>query len=460
MCAETKARNDAALERLGLSVQDVTVHLPKPPAFPRGSTKPSLRERRISPLLDVPRLADDSPAASTSSVCSLSSVDTHTPNELRAISLIRSPVEFTTITPTPSPPPPPPQAVPPSRRRVSRLPVFSAKTSGADKMVADGCRLQTAKNKVEAIVERLERFRLDFVHSPQPPAAIKMTPAVRPLAPTPPTVFQTNSPGFRQGMFLCPEKADSGAGKRTTRSRTFQTANIKVELQPLTNPVKSLALCFKLISSDDWMTQIDGLKTMQALAQHHPEILKPRLHEVCLALIDEVKNSRLAVSCTAMNILAELYVHLQKAMDSEAEETGRALLLKLAQTTNDFTRQQDNLALDAMVQNCSPGRTLSALLKTGLRHRCAAVRVSMAQHLHLLADSLGPARILKARRNFTERFLTAVSTLCMDAAPKVRHHGHIILQELALHQDFMKLWTEIVPEKERCSMLHIDTGGK
>lgn len=68
-----------------------------------------------------------------------------------------------------------------------------------------------------------------------------------------------------------------------------------------------------------------------------------------------------------MNTVAELYVNLQKTMNPEVEGTGRALLLKLAQTTNAFIHQQANLALDAMVENCSHGRIVSALLNAGLR---------------------------------------------------------------------------------------------
>ena len=54
------------------------------------------------------------------------------------------------------------------------------------------------------------------------------------------------------------------------------------------------------------------------------------------------------------------------------------------------------------------------------RHRCVAVRESAAQHLHQLADQLGAAGIMTAGKSFTERFLTAVSKMCVDAAPGVR----------------------------------------
>ncbi|KAL7380917.1 hypothetical protein ABVT39_025972 [Epinephelus coioides] len=112
------------------------------------------------------------------------------------------------------------------------------------------------------------------------------------------------------------------------------------------------------------MKEIEGLKTIQALAQCHAEILRTKLHKVCLVLIEQVKNLGSAAACSAMNTVAELYGHLQRAMDLEVEGTGQALLLKLA--SNNFIQQQANLALDAIVANCSHGHILSALFNTRL----------------------------------------------------------------------------------------------
>ena len=50
----------------------------------------------------------------------------------------------------------------------------------------------------------------------------------------------------------------------------------------------------------------------------------------------KVNSRRSALACAAIKTLAELYVDLQKAMDPEVEGTGRAVLLKLVQTTNAF----------------------------------------------------------------------------------------------------------------------------
>lgn len=82
-----------------------------------------------------------------------------------------------------------------------------------DKEVADGCKLQSAKNKVQAIVEKLECFQLSSVPSPRPPVAAKRTPAVAPLAPTPPTVPQPKRRVSRPAAVLRPAKATREAGK-------------------------------------------------------------------------------------------------------------------------------------------------------------------------------------------------------------------------------------------------------
>ncbi|KAM7374290.1 hypothetical protein PAMP_006958 [Pampus punctatissimus] len=489
LCTAEKARNNAVLERMGLCSQDVTHPSPQPPRTPKSSFQ---GRRRLIPLRESPHLKvehlkrnhkspeyldveeDDSfwddvllgsqiaaqqaaqkadrgssPTASISVVSSLSSVDTHTPSDLRAISLMGSPVEVTLLSPTP----PPPRVAPITRRRVSRLPVFSSASDNQRNELG----LQSAKKKVEAIVENLERFQLGSIPSPRPPAAARKTTAVEPkmskmepLAPTPPTVPQNKQRGTRRGTILRPAKAANGAVKKTTGDRSLQTGKDKKDdLQPLSNPVESLSLSFRLLSSDDWMKKTEGMKIIQALARYNPDILTPKLHEVCLALIEEVNNLRSVVSCAAMNTLGDMYRHLQKTMDPEAERTGRALLLKLASTTNAFIHQQVNLALDAMVENCSHGRNVTTLVNTGLSHRCVAVRGSMAQHLHQVAESCGSAHILTAGRCFTERFLIAVSKMLVDGAPEVRHPGQMILQKLALHKDFMDTWARTIPEKDR-----------
>lgn len=53
-------------------------------------------------------------------------------------------------------------------------------------------------------------------------------------------------------------------------------------------------------------------------------------------------------------------------------------------------------------------------------HSCNAVRASIAQHLHQLADSMEEDQIFSAPKTFRERFISAVCKASLDAAPEVR----------------------------------------
>ncbi|XP_034719782.1 TOG array regulator of axonemal microtubules protein 1-like [Etheostoma cragini] len=235
-------------------------------------------------------------------------------------------------------------------------------------------------------------------------AAPRRTMALAPKAPAPPS---KPAPPIKKGP------------RRGTKLRA-QAVAAQEDLQPFNNPAEKLSLSFRQLSSDDWEKKLDGLKLVRTLAQHHPALLQTKLHEVCLVLAEEVNNLRSGVACAAMATVAKLHVHLGMAMDTEAEWIGPALLLKFAQTTTAFILDQANLALDALVEGCSPGRILTALLNTGLRHRSAAVRGCTAQHLQQLADIMGGNQIFAAGKFFAERFLTAVSKMAVDAAPEVR----------------------------------------
>lgn len=42
------------------------------------------------------------------------------------------------------------------------------------------------------------------------------------------------------------------------------------------------------MSSKHREKKMEGLKTVRALARYHPELLQPKLHEICLILEEEV----------------------------------------------------------------------------------------------------------------------------------------------------------------------------
>ncbi|XP_031673060.1 TOG array regulator of axonemal microtubules protein 2-like isoform X3 [Oncorhynchus kisutch] len=269
----------------------------------------------------------------------------------------------------------------------------------------------------------------------------------------PPTKPRSKQP--RPIRFLSLPKAATGSDKMAASEPKGQIKN-QARLQPLSNPEQALTKTFKLLhsASDDWEKKIEGLTFLRVMAQNHMDILMPKLHDICLAIINEVKNLRSAVSCAAMATLGDMYVHLQRAMDSEVEGTARVLLHK-ASEANAFIRQGANFALGHMVQSCTPTRVMNALLVGGLSHRNAAVRSCTAQHLERLAEVMGTARLLSGKKDLTDRFLIAVSKLAVDPSQEVRHHGRKILSNMATNGDFPKMWDKFAPRKERESLREV-----
>ncbi|KAK1805118.1 hypothetical protein P4O66_019470, partial [Electrophorus voltai] len=95
---------------------------------------------------------------------------------------------------------------------------------------------------------------------------------------------------------------------------------------------------------------MECLTLVRSLAQNHTDILLPKLHGMCLAV---VKILRSMVLRTSMTTLAHMSSHLWRAMDAKAELVACMLLHKVGES-NLFNREDKDLVLGAMGQSCSP----------------------------------------------------------------------------------------------------------
>ncbi|KAF3844714.1 hypothetical protein F7725_007877 [Dissostichus mawsoni] len=219
------------------------------------------------------------------------------------------------------------------------------------------------------------------------------------------------------------------------------------ELCPFSKPDLALTQSFNLLSSEDWEKKIEGLTFLRSLAHYHSDTLQGRLHDVCLVLIQEVKNLRSSVSKVAVCTLCDMYSHLQKAMDQELDGTVKALLLKAGES-NAFIRQDVDAALDCMVQHCTPTRGINALLSGGLSNLNPVVRKCTAQHLANLMEKVGAARLLSGGKDLTDRILPAVTKLAQDSSQEPRYFGRRMLLSLSSHPDFDKILEKYIPTKD------------
>ncbi|TRY83570.1 hypothetical protein DNTS_016277 [Danionella cerebrum] len=289
-------------------------------------------------------------------------------------------------------------------------------------------------------------------------------------------LFSDESPTSANGPIKClspahnptppVEPANGSAGSRVrrasslNRSRRAQSHNsdelisvspkeeVQAELRPFSKPELALIQSFSLMASDDWEKKIEGMLSIRSLAQFHPDVLMSKVHEVCLALIQEVRNLRSGVSRGAVVTLGEMFSSLQKGMDQELDSVVRVLLQKAGEL-NAFIRQDMERALNSMIMHCTHTRSLSALLNAGLSHRNVGVRRCMAQHLSLLVEQLGAPRILSGAKDLSDRVLPAVCKLAQDSNQEARYFGRRMLLYLSSHRDFDKMVEKFVPEKEK-----------
>ncbi|KAL2091167.1 hypothetical protein ACEWY4_013430 [Coilia grayii] len=156
-----------------------------------------------------------------------------------------------------------------------------------------------------------------------------------------------------------------------------------------------------------------------------------------------------------MVTLAHLFTNLGQGMDAEAEGTAQVLLQKAGEANN-FIREDAEMALSHMVLCVSPSRSMAALINTGLKHRCAAVRASAAQHLGVLAEAVGSSRLLSGRKEMTDRFVHAISCFALDSAQEVRWtHARDTLALLSSHPNIIKMVEKFAPKRDQNSIKDI-----
>ncbi|XP_077586968.1 TOG array regulator of axonemal microtubules protein 1 [Stigmatopora nigra] len=218
------------------------------------------------------------------------------------------------------------------------------------------------------------------------------------------------------------------------------------ELSAFSKPDLALMQSFDLLSSTDWDKKIEGLTLLRSLAHFHGETLQGRIRDVCLSLIEEVKNLRSGVARAAVCTLGDLYTHLEKAMDQELDATVKALLLK-AGGKDVFIRHDIDAALDGMVRHCTPTRAAHALLAGGLGHRSGLVRKCTAHHLANLVEKVGGARLLCGGKDLTEKIIPAVTKLSQDSSQETRYYGRRMLLLLSAHPDFEKILERTISSK-------------
>lgn len=316
-----------------------------------------------------------------------------------------------------------------------------------------------ASTKTDLLTDDLSPASVQASQSP-----VKLNCSTPHHQPSPPAALPTRHtlPCRRRAVSLNRGRPSLSNSSEFTPGTPKKDPHEQPELRPFSKPDLALTQSFRLLNSDDWEKKIEGLTFLRSLVKYHSDVLISRLHDICLVLIQEVRNLRSGVSRMAVVTLGELYSGLQKGMDQELDATAKALLHKAGES-NAFIRLDVDAALDSMVQNCTPTRSMSALLTGGLGHLNAVVRKCTSQHLAAVVEKIGAARLLSGTKDLTDRIFPAVCKLAQDSSQETRYYGRRMLLLLSSHRDFDKMLVKYIPDKDlgtiRDTVLTLKTKG-
>ncbi|XP_032403139.1 TOG array regulator of axonemal microtubules protein 1 isoform X3 [Xiphophorus hellerii] len=338
------------------------------------------------------------------------------------------------------------------RHRVRQM-LSDSPTEGKEELIINDWRLNgntLISTKSDLLSDESSISATSPASPPEPQSPVKSS--TTPHHPSPPTLppNSKNVSRLRRAPSLSrtrPSLSHSSDELCHATLRHKKNLSAPSELCPFSKPDLVLTQSFNLLNSEDWEKKIEGLMFLRSLAYNHADTLQGKLHEVCLCLIQEVKNLRSGVSRVAVCALGDLYTHLQRLMDQELEGTVKALLQKAGES-NTFIRQDVDAALDCMVQHCTPTRCIGALLTGGISHLNPVVRKCTAQHLANLLEKVGAARLLSGGKDLTERILPAITKLAQDSSQEARYFGRRMLLFLSSHPDFDKNLEKYIPTKD------------
>ncbi|NXX75226.1 TGRM2 protein, partial [Urocolius indicus] len=162
-----------------------------------------------------------------------------------------------------------------------------------------------------------------------------------------------------------------------------------------------------------------GLLIIRRLAICNSEVLLDRLHDVSLAVAEEVSNLRLKVARFAINTIGDLFSNVKKDMDCEVDSIAQVLLQKMGDS-NKFIQEAASKSLGLMVMNVTPTRAMSALIAIGAQHRNVLVRKCAAEHLLTVVEKMGAKKVLSGTHSSASLLVYIVGKLAQDCHPDVR----------------------------------------
>ncbi|XP_055376397.1 uncharacterized protein LOC129608746 [Condylostylus longicornis] len=217
-------------------------------------------------------------------------------------------------------------------------------------------------------------------------------------------------------------------------------------LSKFDKPKEALSLTFHQLESPNWEIVMDGLVDIVRLIRHHPHILEPHCHLVCMHLAKSVKNLRSQVSRAACQASTEYFTVRNKFIEQECDDLVGNLLHRTADT-NRFLRADAGRALESMCDNLTPPKVLNLLTLRGVTHQNAIVKTATAKLLNHLVDRVGCDKVYQMPRDQKEKIFVTACTLLMEGSLETRGYAKTLLKTLSDHPLYNRSILDYIPPR-------------
>ncbi|EKX33088.1 hypothetical protein GUITHDRAFT_120748 [Guillardia theta CCMP2712] len=229
------------------------------------------------------------------------------------------------------------------------------------------------------------------------------------------------------GVVLPSVEGGGGGGKSVMEINARPLELIPTEeLAPLDNPDGVMRTLLAKLGSSDWAVQMEALNLTRALSIYHASsTILPQLHVVVRAILLVADSLRSNLSKSALMALTDMLRFLKTQMDAELDNVVLVLVKKSGETAG-FIADEARKAMLAMIENCSEGRTLGALLHAN-SSKNPLIRAKVASYLCALVESMGP-KLLNSKD--LERLFPVVVQFLSEGSAEPRQAGKRAMLEI------------------------------
>ena len=254
-------------------------------------------------------------------------------------------------------------------------------------------------------------------------------------------------PGRSYSSISGPRRGTASSVSSTTSLQTLPlltTPSLKspydgVKILAWEKPEEALEkMLVNLENHEDWEKNMKGLSGVLRLVHHHPETVLVEYKQVTQLVLKQVKNLRSQVARAAVHLVGDMFDILKRSMESDLEKIALPLIMKTGET-NRFLREDCNQALDKMVDNVSPSKSILVITAEPLNSKNAVIRTTVSRLLACITEKIGPSKALTGSRDITERLLPAVAKLAQDGSLEARIYAKMTLKTLMDHEDFERI---------------------